>query len=169
MTIRLIVGPARAGIGYGVYGIIGNLMATLVPLVGGMVMVSGETEADGQDMVCWYFAGLVRCSCFAQHAGASGTTSRGSEIFAGGPQMVLGTMCWAGVRVIEGGRCLLDMPADQVVETDDVVLQQACLSMVVGEKSYRSLVQSTDTTGKAAEVGTTETVQSPVADEEGED
>ena len=50
MTIRLIVGPARAGIGYGVYGIIGNLMATLVPLVGGMVMVSGETEADGQDI-----------------------------------------------------------------------------------------------------------------------
>ena len=72
MTIRLIVGPARAGIGYGVYGIIGNLMATLVPLVGGMVMVSGETEADGQDMVCWYFAGLVRCSCFAQHVASPG-------------------------------------------------------------------------------------------------
>ena len=29
ISIRLIVGPSRAGIGYGVYGIVGNLMATV--------------------------------------------------------------------------------------------------------------------------------------------
>ena len=55
ISIRLIVGPSRAGIGYGVYGIIGNLLATLVPLVGGIVI---EME-DGNDMICWYFAFLM--------------------------------------------------------------------------------------------------------------
>ena len=72
----------------GVYGIIGNLMATLVPLVGGVVM---EMEG-GNDLICWYFAGL----------------------------MLMGTLCWLGVRAIEGGKSMLELPSEAVVETDDM-------------------------------------------------
>lgn len=121
ISIRLIVGPSRAGIGYGVYGIIGNLMATLVPLVGGMVM---EME-NSNDLICWYFAFL----------------------------MLLGTVCWAGVRWVEGPLSFLELPAAAIVETDDAHLQAACLTMVIdgpGGLSYAEAVENSDTTGKAA-------------------
>eukprot|EP01043_Picozoa_sp_COSAG02_P018633 COSAG02_NODE_875_length_16279_cov_199.143078_3_plen_1291_part_00 len=55
ISIRLIVGTSRAGVGYGVYGILGNLMATLVPLVGGMIMEMDNSN----DLICWYFAFLM--------------------------------------------------------------------------------------------------------------
>ena len=110
----------RAGIGYGVYGIIGNLMATVVPLIGGYI-IEGE---DGNNMICWYFAAL----------------------------MLLGTLCWAGVRALEGDDSLLELPSEAVIETDDDHLRAACLSMVIdgpGGKSYSASVDASDTTGQA--------------------
>ena len=56
ISIRFIVGVNRAGIGYGVYGVFGNLLATLAPLVGGYIMEGSE---DGIDKVLWYFCGLM--------------------------------------------------------------------------------------------------------------
>jgi len=35
ISIRFIVGVSRAGIGYGLCGIFGNLTATVVPIIGG--------------------------------------------------------------------------------------------------------------------------------------
>eukprot|EP00978_Attheya_sp_CCMP212_P024794 scaffold78526_cov59-Attheya_sp.AAC.4 len=55
ISIRFIVGVSRAGIGYGVYGIIGNLIATVVPIIGGTLM----DQDNGEDKVLWYFTGLM--------------------------------------------------------------------------------------------------------------
>jgi nitrate/nitrite transporter NarK len=55
ISIRFIVGVSRAGIGYGVYGIIGNLIATVVPIIGGTLM----DQNNGEDKVLWYFTGLM--------------------------------------------------------------------------------------------------------------
>jgi len=55
ISIRFIVGVSRAGIGYGVYGIIGNLIATVVPIIGGALM----DQDNGENKVLWYFAGLM--------------------------------------------------------------------------------------------------------------
>jgi hypothetical protein len=56
------------------------LAVSIVPLVGGVVM---ELEG-GNDLICWYFAGL----------------------------MIMGTLCWFAVRAIEGGKSMLELPAD---------------------------------------------------------
>ena len=55
ISIRFIVGVSRSGIGYGIYGIFGNLIATLVPMIGGFLM---ETP-NGTDKLLWYFTGLM--------------------------------------------------------------------------------------------------------------
>lgn len=55
LSIRLIVGVSRAGIGYGIYGIFGNLIATLVPIIGGSLM----EKPNGYDKTLWYFCGLM--------------------------------------------------------------------------------------------------------------
>jgi len=55
ISIRFIVGISRAGIGYGVYGIFGNLIATIVPIIGGALL----DKQDGNDKVLWYFCGLM--------------------------------------------------------------------------------------------------------------
>lgn len=55
LSIRLIVGVSRAGIGYGIYGIFGNLIATIVPIIGGALM---EKE-NGYNKTLWYFCGLM--------------------------------------------------------------------------------------------------------------
>lgn len=60
ISIRFIVGVSRSGIGYGVYGVFGNLIATLVPMIGGFLM---ETS-DGMDKLLWYFAGLMAFGTF---------------------------------------------------------------------------------------------------------
>jgi MFS family permease/Ca2+-binding EF-hand superfamily protein len=98
ISIRFIVGVNRSGIGYGIYGIFGNLIATLVPMIGGFLM---ETS-NGTDKLLWYFTGL----------------------------MGLGTLCWFLVLILEGPRSLLELPADQVIETSDEDLKLAALSYV---------------------------------------
>ena len=55
ISIRFIVGISRAGIGYGVYGIFGNLIATIVPIIGGALL----EKSNGNDKVLWYFCGLM--------------------------------------------------------------------------------------------------------------
>jgi nitrate/nitrite transporter NarK len=55
ISIRFIVGVGRSGIGYGIYGVFGNLVATIVPMLGGYLMESD----DGTDKVLWYFCGLM--------------------------------------------------------------------------------------------------------------
>ena len=55
ISIRFIVGVSRAGVGYGIYGMLGNLIATLVPIIGGALM----DQSNGEDKVLWYFAGLM--------------------------------------------------------------------------------------------------------------
>ena len=100
ISIRFIVGVNRAGIGYGIYGVFGNLIATLAPLCGGFIMEGSE---DGIDNVLWYFSGL----------------------------MMLGTLCWVMVYILEGKRSLLELPAAQVIETSDEDLQLAALTYVV--------------------------------------
>ena len=56
LSIRFIVGVSRSGIGYGIYGVFGNLIATLVPMIGGFLM---ESSSNGIDKVLYYFAGLM--------------------------------------------------------------------------------------------------------------
>lgn len=56
LSIRFIVGVSRAGVGYGVYGILGNLIATVVPIIGGVLM---DQPDNGNDKVLWYFFGLM--------------------------------------------------------------------------------------------------------------
>ena len=55
ISIRFIVGVSRAGIGYGVYGVFGNLIATVVPIIGGALL----DQNNGNDKVLWYFSGLM--------------------------------------------------------------------------------------------------------------
>jgi len=55
LSIRLIVGVSRAGVGYGVYGIFGNLIATIVPIIGGALM----EKDNGYNKTLWYFCGLM--------------------------------------------------------------------------------------------------------------
>lgn len=98
LSIRFIVGTSRAGIGYGVYGIFGNLIATIVPIVGGALM----DQSNGNDKVLWYFAGL----------------------------MALGAFCWLSCYLLEGPRSLLELPADNVIETSDKDIQAAALTYV---------------------------------------
>lgn len=54
ISIRFIVGVNRAGLGYGLNGVGGNLVATVVPFVGG-VQIAG----NGLDIGLWCFAGLM--------------------------------------------------------------------------------------------------------------
>lgn len=56
IAIRFIVGANRAGIGYGIYGVLGNLIATVVTVIGGFVI---EGSANGIDNVLWYFCGIM--------------------------------------------------------------------------------------------------------------
>jgi nitrate/nitrite transporter NarK len=113
ISIRFIVGVSRSGIGYGIYGVVGNLIATLVPMIGGFL----KESSNGTDKLLWYFTGL----------------------------MGLGTLCWIFVWLLEGPRSLLELPADQVIETSDEDLKLAALSYIASP------------------------VKSPVADEEEED
>ena len=39
---------------------------------------------NGNDLICWYFAGL----------------------------MLMGALCWFGVRAIEGGKSMLELPSE---------------------------------------------------------
>lgn len=55
ISIRFIVGIQRSGLGYGLYGVLGNAIATLVPLIGGFLM---ETP-NGINKVLWYFSGIM--------------------------------------------------------------------------------------------------------------
>jgi len=55
LSIRFIVGVSRAGVGYGVYGVFGNLIATVVPIIGGALL----EQSNGDDKVAWYFAILM--------------------------------------------------------------------------------------------------------------
>lgn len=98
ISIRFIVGVSRSGLGYGVYGVFGNLIATLVPLIGGFLMES----TDGTTKLLWYFTGL----------------------------MAAGTLCWIIVLLLEGSRSLMELPADQVIETSDEDLKLAALAYV---------------------------------------
>jgi nitrate/nitrite transporter NarK len=98
ISIRFIVGVSRSGIGYGIYGVVGNLIATLVPMIGGFLIES----SNGTDKLLWYFTGL----------------------------MALGTLFWVFVFLLEGPRSLLELPADQVIETSDEDLKLAALSYV---------------------------------------
>eukprot|EP00539_Tryblionella_compressa_P006019 CAMPEP_0178769758 /NCGR_PEP_ID=MMETSP0744-20121128/21014_1 /TAXON_ID=913974 /ORGANISM="Nitzschia punctata, Strain CCMP561" /LENGTH=674 /DNA_ID=CAMNT_0020426059 /DNA_START=235 /DNA_END=2259 /DNA_ORIENTATION=- len=98
ISIRFIVGINRSGLGYGLYGVFGNFIATLVPLIGGFLMES----SNGINKLLWYFAGL----------------------------MALGTLCWIVVFLLEGPRSLLELPADQVIETSDEDLKLAALSYI---------------------------------------
>ena len=61
ISIRFIVGVSRSGIGYGIYGVVGNLIATLVPMIGGFLM---ETS-NGIDKVLFYFTGLMALGTLA--------------------------------------------------------------------------------------------------------
>jgi MFS family permease len=53
ISIQFIVGASRAGIGYRVYGIFGNLIATVIPIAGGALAERGNNQ------VLWYFTGLM--------------------------------------------------------------------------------------------------------------
>jgi len=55
ISIRFIVGVSRAGVGCGVCGIFGNLIATVVPALGGALL----DQNNGEDEVLWHFAGLM--------------------------------------------------------------------------------------------------------------
>lgn len=116
ISIRFIVGVSRSGIGYGIYGVVGNLVATVVPIVGGILMESGA-EADGignENAVLWYFAGL----------------------------MGLGTVTWITVWLLEGPRSLIELPANQVIETTDENLRAAALCFVVSPPTSQKDVGS---------------------------
>jgi len=105
ISIRFIVGVSRAGIGYGIYGIIGNLAATVVPIVGGVLL-----DMDGgNEIVCWYFAGL----------------------------MLFGALCWLVVRCGEGKRSLLELPEKEIIETSDEDVHLAALAFVVGSEEKK--------------------------------
>ena len=101
VSIRFIVGPDRAGIGYGVYSLIANLLTTVVSIVAGDVM---DVPEVGITYVLWFFFALT----------------------------VLGLFCWLIVRVLEGGRSLLELPNDKIIETSDDDLKAAALTSIVG-------------------------------------
>jgi hypothetical protein len=62
-----------------------------------------EGSDNGIDNVLWYFCGL----------------------------MLIGTLCWVMVYILEGKRSLLELPAAQVIETSDEDLQMAALTYVI--------------------------------------
>lgn len=55
ISIRFIVGISRSGLGHGLYGVAGNGIATLVPLIGGFLMES----SNGINKLLWCFTGLM--------------------------------------------------------------------------------------------------------------
>ena len=54
-NIRLLCGAHRAGIGYGIFGVMGGGFAVVVPMIGGYIF---DADTSGTT-VCWYFAGLA--------------------------------------------------------------------------------------------------------------
>jgi len=61
MTIRFITGPKHAGIGYGVFGVLGNLIHATVLIVGGHIIL----HPNGYEEICVYFGLLMFLSTMA--------------------------------------------------------------------------------------------------------
>jgi hypothetical protein len=117
ISIRFIVGVSRSGLGYGIYGVVGNLITTLVRMIAGFLM---ESSSNGIDKVLWYFMGV----------------------------MGFGTLCWILVFALEGPRSLLELPADQVIETCDEDLKLAALSDVASPIKSNQSDDLEDTNGE---------------------
>lgn len=102
VSIRLIVGEKKAGIGYGMYSVIGNLISFVVPILGGYVI-----KNYGHDTLLVYFAAI----------------------------MLLAVVCWIIVRILEGPNSALELPAKDLIETkDDVVDTAAMVNIARGGK-----------------------------------
>ena len=56
VSIRFIVGPDRAGLGYGVYSLVANLLTTVVSIVAGDIMDQPDV---GTTNILWFFFGLT--------------------------------------------------------------------------------------------------------------
>eukprot|EP01050_Picozoa_sp_SAG11_P014416 SAG11_NODE_1774_length_4271_cov_4.419942_1_plen_536_part_00 len=104
-NIRLLVGPERAGIGYGIFGFVGGLVAVAVPKLAGYTFVEPDEPVDTGVLVCWYFCGCA----------------------------VIAVVLWTAVHLIEGPKAAISLPAENLVETEDLHLNAA--SLVVLDKT----------------------------------
>lgn len=99
-SIRLLVGAERAGLGYGLFGLVGNVFGLAVPIIGGYIY-----EAPGGMVnISWYFAAM--CG--------------------------LGAICWAMVRVLEGPKSAMELPASKLIETEDTDINAATMFSMLG-------------------------------------
>eukprot|EP01025_Chloroclados_australasicus_P065719 TRINITY_DN8958_c0_g1_i1.p1 TRINITY_DN8958_c0_g1~~TRINITY_DN8958_c0_g1_i1.p1 ORF type:complete len:659 (+),score=60.69 TRINITY_DN8958_c0_g1_i1:1-1977(+) len=99
-SIRLLVGPERAGLGYGIFGSVSSVLAFLVPVIGGEIYQGN----NGKVNVNWFFAAL--------------------SIFGG--------VCWLAVRLMEGSNSAMELPANKLIETEDVDINIACMYSILG-------------------------------------
>jgi nitrate/nitrite transporter NarK/Ca2+-binding EF-hand superfamily protein len=104
VAIRLVVGEARAGIGYGLYAVLGNIVAFIVPTVSGLVYASADTDMEGLVSLAWFFCVI----------------------------MVVGSLLWIVPRIQFGSKSLLEIPADQLIITEDSSINAASLHAILG-------------------------------------
>eukprot|EP01023_Acetabularia_acetabulum_P040733 TRINITY_DN3953_c0_g1_i2.p1 TRINITY_DN3953_c0_g1~~TRINITY_DN3953_c0_g1_i2.p1 ORF type:complete len:642 (+),score=137.09 TRINITY_DN3953_c0_g1_i2:61-1986(+) len=99
-SIRLLVGPDRAGLGYGIFGMVGSFLGFLVPEIGGKIYAA----PDGGVNINWYFAAL--CG--------------------------FGGLCWLVVRLLEGPKSAMELPASKLIETEDADINVASMYAILG-------------------------------------
>ena len=102
-SIRLLVGADRAGLGYGIFGLVGNVFGLAVPVIGGIIFQGPNGEVN----ISWYFAAMC------------GT----------------GALCWAVVRVLEGPKSAMELPASELIETEDEDINRAAMYGLLGQGS----------------------------------
>jgi hypothetical protein len=56
VTIPIIVGPSRAGVAYGLYGILGNTFDAMTSLLAGVIMESGD---NGAEIFIWFSTAIA--------------------------------------------------------------------------------------------------------------
>jgi len=101
-NIRLLVGADRAGIGYGIFGFIGGVVAVAVPAIAGVVMEAYDDPLDPTTF------GNACCWCFAV-------------------MEILATLAWTAVHFMEGPKAAVNLPADDLIETTDSEINAASL------------------------------------------
>jgi nitrate/nitrite transporter NarK len=123
-NIRLLVGPERAGIGYGIAGSLCGVIAVAAPMAGGVFMDMDDPNKPLESgvNVAWFFAGT----------------------------MVLSTLVWLVVHVLEGPKSAIVLPAKDLVETEDLYINSAAL-VNMGNVSAKKLPDSSSDVERATD------------------
>jgi MFS family permease len=101
VTIPLIVGPARAGLGYGMYSILGNTIDALNAYIAGVLLEL--PDGDGDTIFLLY-----------------------SSVIAG-----VGVLCFVGVYLLEKDVSFMESPISHIIETSLGTLHSASMCSVI--------------------------------------